>query len=83
MPIATFCGLPHSESEVYYVKSTAIGPAPTEGGPRAIGVQCAVGAAASLSTRRCSKNGSVAAGAEFTTGDVATWAMTQQMLQER
>ena len=35
--IATFCGLPHSESEVYYVKSTAIGLLPP--GPEVMGVQ--------------------------------------------
>ena len=29
MPIAAFCGLPHSESEVYIVKSSAIGRKPT------------------------------------------------------
>jgi len=28
MPKAAFCGLPHSESEVYYVKSSAIGLTP-------------------------------------------------------
>jgi len=28
MPIAALCGLPHSESEVYYVKVSAIGLAP-------------------------------------------------------
>jgi len=28
MPKAAFCGLPHSESEVYYVKSSAIGRQP-------------------------------------------------------
>ena len=28
MPNAAFCGLPHSESEVYYVKSSTIGLAP-------------------------------------------------------
>ena len=27
---ATFCGLPHSESEVYYVKVSGIGRQPTE-----------------------------------------------------
>jgi len=28
MPTAAFCGLPHSESEVYYEKSRAIGLEP-------------------------------------------------------
>gem|GEM_PF-4050407 len=32
MPKAAFCGLPHSESEVYYVKSSAIWRQPTGAG---------------------------------------------------
>ena len=30
MPTAAFCGPPHSESEVYYVKSSAIERQPSE-----------------------------------------------------
>gem|GEM_PF-4769191 len=31
MPKAAFCGPPHSESEVYYAKATAIEPEPLSG----------------------------------------------------